>query len=75
MGKQQSKAVEQTGTVVNNVELNDIHQAEVVNSDLILLMYVLAIIQILSFIAKVYKMWKKHLKGKYLKRSQSQNQI
>lgn len=69
----QQASQQTTGTVINEVE---IHQAEVVNKDLKIVLYLLLVtIQLIQLIMVIYKIWCKNLKKKYLKRAQSQELI
>lgn len=70
MGTTPSKQASQqtTGTVINEVE---IHQAEIVNSDIRIVLYLIVIILVIQMVMTIYKMWCKNLKRKYLARAPS----
>lgn len=68
MGKTVSKPSANSGTVVNTVE---IHQAEVVNSDLFIILYIIVIISAIKLTFQIYKMWQRNLKRRYITRAQS----
>lgn len=70
MGKTQSKAVDNTGTVQNNIEL-EIHQAEIVNTELFIILYIMLVIQVANLACKIYKAWHHNLKRRYITRAQS----
>lgn len=74
MGKTQSKApkIDNTGTVINTI---DVHQAEIVNADVIWILYLLAIIQTVQLVIVLIKVWQRNLKKKYMQRSKSQELI
>lgn len=66
MGGTNSKEVENTGSVVQEVT---VQPSTVENKDLIALLYILTIISVLNFLMSIYKMWRKSLKKQYLKRA------
>lgn len=74
MGKTQSKTTksDNAGTIVNSI---DIQQAEIVNADLIWILYILATIQSIRLVIVLYKMWQRNMKKRYIKRAQSQELI
>lgn len=74
MGKSQSKATDNSGTVVNNVEVK-LQQAEIVDSELFALLYILVTIQIMSFIYKLYKTWHRSVKRRYITRAPSMDLV
>lgn len=71
MGKTASKPSDNSGTVVNTVEVNEIHQAEVVNSDLFIILYIIVIMSATKLTIQLYKMWQRNLKRRYMTRAQS----
>lgn len=71
MGKSQSRHSENAGTVVNTVEVNDVHRTEVVNSELFVILYMLVCLAVINLAIKVYKMWQNNLKKKYTQRVMS----
>lgn len=54
MGKTQSKAADNTGTVVNTVEISEVHQAEVVNTELFVVLYILVIVAVIQLAMKFF---------------------
>jgi len=66
------KTAENTGAIVNEIE---VHQAEVVNTDLTILLYLIFISQVLNLLIKIYKAWQKNLKRKYADRYKSADQL
>ena len=62
MGKTQSKPNVNSGTVINEIK---IQQTEVTNIDLIYLIYVIAAVHIMKFFVLIYKLWHRSLKKKY----------
>lgn len=71
MGKQSSKPIknENSGGIVNEIQ---IHQAEIVNSEIPVILYCLLLIQILQLLITFYKMWKRNLKKRYLIKANQQ---
>lgn len=74
MGKSQSKPTDNSGTVVNNVAVK-VQQAEIVDSELFTLLYILVAIQIMSCIYKLYKTWHRHVKRRYVTRAPSMDLV
>lgn len=70
MGGKTSKpeVKDNAGSIINEVE---IHQAQIVNSDLIFILYVIAIVHIIQLVMTFYKIWSKNMKKRYLTRARS----
>lgn len=70
MGGKTTKPVVQdsAAAVINEIE---IHQAEIVNADLITILYIIALAHILQLIMFLFKIWRRNLKKKYLNRANS----
>lgn len=75
MGKTQSRQAENTGAVVNTVEINEVHQAEVVNTELFVALYILVALSIIKLTIQMYKLWKNNLKRKYMRRAVSMDVV
>lgn len=75
MGKTQSREQSNAGTVVNTVEVNEIHKAEVVNSELFIILYMMLTLCVINLTIKVYKLWQKNLKRRYITRALSTEQV
>jgi len=70
MGGKTSKPLvkDSAAAVINQIE---IHQAEIVNADLITILYIIAAVHILQLCITLYKIWSKNLKKRYLTRAKS----
>lgn len=70
MGGKTSKPVvkDNAGSIINEIE---IHQAEITNSDLIFILYVVAIVHVIQLVLAIYKMWSKNMKKRYMARAKS----
>lgn len=75
MGKTQSRQAENLGAVVNTVEINEVHQAEVVNTELFVALYILVALSIIKLTIQMYKLWKNNLKRKYMRRAVSMDVV
>lgn len=75
MGKTQSRQAENLGAVVNTVEINEVHQAEVVNTELFVALYILVALSIIKLVIQMYKLWKNNLKRKYMRRAVSMDVV
>lgn len=71
MGKGQSKVSDNSGTVINKVEVSTIHQAEVVNTELFVILYILVAICAANMVMKIYKAWKLNIRKKYMRQAVS----
>lgn len=63
MGKPQSKVQDNTGTVVNDIQ---IQPATIENTDLVVCIHIITVILALQLIYKAYKIFHKNLKKKYV---------
>lgn len=70
MGGKSSKPEVKTnaGAIINELQ---IHQAEVINTDLIVILYIIAIVHLIQLVMAIYKMWTRNLKKRYLTRAKS----
>lgn len=75
MGKTQSKQVDNTGTVVNTVEISEVHQAELIDTELFVLLYILVILGLINLLIRLYKVWQRNMKRKYVRRAASMDQV
>lgn len=71
MGKNQSKKIESTGTVNNNVILTNTDTVNVYSQELVFLMAALVALKILEIIIFMYLKHKRHLKKDYMNRGGS----
>lgn len=62
MGKTNSKQANNAGTVVNEIE---IHQAEIVNTELFVLLYVIVFLCVVKVLLELQKKWRRSLKKRY----------
>jgi len=62
MGKSQSKAHDNSGTVVNDIQ---IQPATIENTDLLVCVHIITVILSLQFIYKIYKLFHRNIKKKY----------
>jgi len=58
--------VDNTGTVINDIQ---IQPATLENSDLILCVYVITVVLVINFAYKIYKIFHKNMKKKYVNAS------
>ena len=74
MGGKSSKPVikDNAGSIINEI---DIHQAEITNTDLIFILYVVAIVHVIQLVMAIYKMWSKNMKKRYMARAKSMDQL
>lgn len=70
MGTTNSKS--DTDTVHNEII---VHQTELTNSDLIMLMYVICIFVVIKFVLSAYKTWHRTLKKRYMAKVHTIDQI
>lgn len=65
MGFSHSKAVDNTAKVLNDIE------AKLVNTALFVLLYVMVAVLIIYLLSKLYKVWHRNVKHRYVTRAQS----
>lgn len=70
MGARTSKS--NTGAVQNEIQ---IYNAELSNQDIIILLYIIALVGLANLTLNLYKMWKRSLKRKYMQRTMSTDKI